>query len=142
MPSSARKQAQCSQLTMRVLDFAALALVALAAALLFLAPGLEGEGHVGDWRSLDLGFAVAGGTVMIIALAASVARRRLDGDEYARQLVGQAAGIGFFAAMTGFVVWRPLAESWVAAPTGDQMMAMLFAGTGLGYFVARARGNW
>jgi hypothetical protein len=65
-----------------------------------------------------------------------------DEDEYIRRLAAQAAAVGFYVAMTGYVIWRPLAGSWLAPPTGDEVMALLFAGSGFGWFVVRARGGW
>jgi len=139
MTSTMQARARSSQFAMRVLDVTAATLTVLGAVLLFSAgPDNAGEGR----RWVDLSLAIAGGTMMLVAAAASVLRRNCDGDEYARRLGGQAAMIGFYAAMTGYVIWRPLAESWVAGPSADQMMGLLFASTGLGYVVARVRGTW
>ena len=50
--------------------------------------------------------------------------------------------IGFFVTITGYVIWRPLAGDWAPTPNTDQVMGLLFGGTGLGYFVSRVRGTW
>lgn len=134
------REGQCSQTAIRVLDLTALLFAAAAAGLLGLWGG-AGDGPAGERDWTDLAFAAAGGAMMVGALAATLLRRP-DEDEYARRLVGQAAMIGFYVAITGFVIWLPLADGWVAAPTGDQVMGLLLAGTGLGYLIARLRGVW
>ena len=137
MAMSARKQASCSQKAILVYNVTAIGLVAMGVAL--LANSVEVEAHAGEQRWVDLAFAIAGLVVMAVALVAGILRKQ-DEDEYSRRLVGQAAMIGFFVATFAFVVWRPLANSWVDLPTGDQVLGLLFAGTGLGYFASRLFG--
>ena len=137
-PSILQGEPRCSQATMHVLDFAAAMLVAAGVGLAVWGSG-DSDAAMRHWS--DLAFAVAGATVMIGALIATLLRRR-DDDEYARRLLGQATMTGFYVTLTAFVTWLPLAESWVAAPTADQLFGLLLAGTGLGYFIARVRGVW
>ena len=94
----------------------------------------------GGWgREASLTFSLGGGAVMIGALVLSL-RMRPDGDEYTRRLTGQATMFGFYFTMTSYVIWKPLADSLAPSPTADQLLGLLFAGTGLGYFISRFRG--
>ena len=137
-PSILQGEPRCSQATMHVLDFAAAMLMAAGVGLAIWGSG-DADGGERHWS--DLAFAAAGATVMVGALIATLLRRREE-DEYARRLLGQATMIGFYATLTVFVTWLPLADGWVPAPTADQLFGLLLAGTGLGYFIARVRGVW
>ena len=139
MPLAARNEAGCSQKALFVLDATALMMVVMASALLGLLPIGGGQDDGGWGREASLAFSLGGGSVMIGALVLSLLFRP-DGDEYTRRLTGQAAMLGFYATFTGYVIWRPLAESLAPMPTADQLLGLLFAGTGLGYFVSRLRG--
>jgi hypothetical protein len=121
---------------MFVLDVTATVLIVMAFMLLTndeMGPGL------GGW--IGLATAAAGGTMMIGSLVLSLILGPEE-DEYARRLAGLATMIGFFVTITGYVIWRPLAGDWVPTPNTDQVMGLLFGGTGLGYFVFRVRGTW
>jgi len=136
MSSSSEMRARCSQKAMFVLDVTATVLIVMAFVLLTndeMGPGL------GGW--IGLATAVAGGTMMIGSLVLSLILGPEE-DEYARRLAGLATMIGFFVTITGYVIWRPLAGDWVPTPNTDQVMGLLFGGTGLGYFVFRVRGTW
>ena len=137
MDHSMNARPNCSQATMRVLDFTAAMLAAAGVALATFGTGDNG----GERQSSDLVFAAASAIVMVGALILTLTRRP-DEDEYARRLLGQATMTGFYVTLTAFVTWLPLAGGWVAAPTAEHLMGLLLAGTGLGYFIARIRGVW
>lgn len=137
MEQRMHRDSSCSQAAIRTLDFAAAMLVAAGAGLCIW--GLGDQSSERSWT--DLAFAAAGAAVMIGAVIATMVRRT-DDEEYTRRLLGQATMIGVYATLTAFVVWLPLAGGWVVGPTADQLMGVLLAGTGLGYFIARLRGIW
>ena len=139
MPMAARNEAGCSQKTLFMLDATALMLIAVSPVLLGLLPIGDGQDGSGWGREASLAFSLGGGVVMIGALVLSL-RMRPDGDEYTRRLTGQATMFGFYFTMTSYVIWRPLADSLAPSPTSDQLLGLLFAGTGVGYFISRARG--
>lgn len=135
MAISARKSASCSQKAIFVYNLTAAVLVVTGVGLLAF-PDVDGSVAAGERRWIDLTLAAIGVVVMAGGLAAAILRTS-DEDEYVRRLAGQSTMIGFYAATFAFVVWRPLANSWVALPTGDQILGILFIGTGVGYVASR-----
>lgn len=124
----------CSQTTMRVYDAGAV-ILALVGVLLALkgSPGIGGD----HWT--DFMIAGLGGVTMIGALIAASLRRKPEGDEYSRLLLGKATMTGFYIAFAAYVVWAPLAPATLPEPGAHHIIALLLGGTGLGWFIARGR---
>ena len=129
----------CPERAIRVFDFMALAVVAMA--VFAILRGGDGTAAAAaefesSWSDLLLAIVTAS---FLVAMLWIVQRRRSGEDEYLRRLIGFAASTGVFFTIVVWVGWELLANSWVTAPSGEQVIGVLLACTALAYGWSRLR---
>lgn len=129
----------CPQWAMRVYDAMAVVMLGFATLAIATGGGVEpaAAGFERNWA--DLALAAMFPALLLFAFWLGRRRGIRDYDEYLRRLIGHAASVGVMATVLGWSSWSILAESWVDAPTGEQLIGMLIGSCALGYGLARIR---
>ena len=137
----------CPEWALRLYDFMAVAMLAAGIYLILTAggPGFDASGAAPGAGELDRSWGDLAGALflpaaLLFAFWLGRRRKRQEWDEYLRRLVGHAASLGLLATIVGWSSWDMLGESWVPAPSTDQLIGLLIGSTALAYGLARLRG--